>query len=209
MFVIFVREVFCEVIGNVLSSLLTVEVKFFLPDATPHPVEYYFKCFGTFMAHVSGEDDIGGFAVSFDWSERLKMAHFNQGCVDGNSLLVVEKYCTGFSLGDGCHDVADALAIGEDWAVWSGSRSYGGRGWSVTHIVMACSKTVFFGLNDILCFTSYVDTHVAIVKTDSGVWFYGSVVHQHIRIFDGVGGGKSVLRSDFVERNEHGGIDGA
>ena len=30
---------------------------------------------------------MGGFAVGFDWSGRLRMAYFNQGCVDGNILL--------------------------------------------------------------------------------------------------------------------------
>ena len=52
-------------------------------------------------------------------------------------------------------------------------------------------------------------THVASVKTNNGVRLGGSVVHQHLGLFDGVSGRRSLLRSDFVERNEHGGIDGA
>ena len=59
----------------------------------------------------------------------------------GNSLLAVEEDCTSFSLGGGCHDGADGLALDEDQSVWSGSRPYGGRGRSVTHIVMDCSTT--------------------------------------------------------------------
>ena len=40
------------------------------------------------------------------------MAHFNKGRADGNSLLVVEEDCNGLSLGGGCHDGADGLALG-------------------------------------------------------------------------------------------------
>ena len=40
---IFRREVFSEVIGKVFSSLLPVEAKCFLLDATPHPVEAHVK----------------------------------------------------------------------------------------------------------------------------------------------------------------------
>ena len=36
----------------------------------------------------------------------------------------------------------------------------------------------------------------------------GSVVHQHLRFLDGVGGGRSLLSADFVEHDKHGGIDG-
>ena len=44
-------------------------------------------------------------------------------------------------------------------------------------------------MNKIRCVTFNVDTHVASVKTDDGVWLCGSVVHQHLCLFDGVGGG--------------------
>ena len=37
----------------------------------------------------------------------------------------------------------------------------------------------------------------------------GSVFHQHFSLLDGVGCGRSLLGSDFVERNKHGGIGGA
>ena len=41
--VMFGKEVFSEVTGKVFSSLLPVEAKCFLLDATPHPVEAYIK----------------------------------------------------------------------------------------------------------------------------------------------------------------------
>ena len=79
---------------------------------------------------------MGGFTVSFDLSWRLRMAHFNQGRADGNSLLAVEEDCTSYSLGVRCHDGSDGMSLGKDWAVWSGSGSDGGRGWVVAQIVM-------------------------------------------------------------------------
>ena len=140
-FLMFGREVFGELIGKVFSSLLPVEVELFLLDATPHPVEAHVKLFGSFPAHVSGEDDVGGFSLSFYWSGRFRMAYFSQGRAYGNRLLSIEEDHTGFSLGSGCHDGEDGLALVEDWYVWSGSRPDGVRGFSVDQIEMACSTT--------------------------------------------------------------------
>ena len=100
--VMFRREVFSEVIGKVLSYLLPVEAILFLIYATPHPVEANVKSFGAFPVHAAGEDAMRGFAVSFDWSSRLRIAHFKKCCTDGNSLLDVEEGCTCFSLIGGC-----------------------------------------------------------------------------------------------------------
>ena len=177
-------------------------------DATLHPVEAHVKCFGAFPAHVAGEDSMGCFAVSFDWSGRLRMAHFNQGRAYGNILLDVEEDGTVFSLGSGCHDGVDGMALGEYRAVWSGSWSGGGRGGSVAQIVMACSTTACFGMNKIRCVTVNAETHVASLKTHDSFWLCGSVFHQHLHIFDGVGGGRSFLRADIVEHDKHGGIEG-
>ena len=52
-------------------------------------------------------------------------------------------------------------------------------------------------------------THVASVKTDDGVWLCGSVVHKNFRLFDGVGGGQSLIGANFVEHKKYGGVDGA
>ena len=49
------------------------------------------------------------------------MDHLNKSCMDGNSLLDFEEDRTGLSLGGGCHDGADGMALGEYRAVrvWS------------------------------------------------------------------------------------------
>ena len=70
-------------------------------------------------------------------------------------------------------------------------------------------KTVCFGLNEVCCVTVNVEKHVASVETDDGVWLCCSVVHQHFPLLDGVSGGQSFLKADFVERDKYGGIDGA
>ena len=124
--VIFGKDVFGELIGNIFSSLLPVEAELFLFDTKLPSVEAPVKCFGSFPAHVSGEDAMGVCVVSLDWSGWLQMAHFNQVCADGNSLLAIEEDCTGLSLGGGCHDGAEGLSLGEYQAVWSGSRPAGG-----------------------------------------------------------------------------------
>ena len=42
-----------------------------------------------------------------------------------------------------------------------------------------------------------MDTIVSSVKTDDGVLLCGSIVHQHFRLLDGVGGGQRFLGADF------------
>ena len=78
--------------------------------------------------HVAGEYAMGGFSVTFDWSGRLRMAHFNQGCAYGNILLAVEEDSTGFSFGGGCHDGVYGLALGENQSIWRGLVQLGGGG---------------------------------------------------------------------------------
>ena len=77
-----------------------------------------------------------------------------------------------------------------------------------TQILMARSTTACFGMNEVSCITFNVDTHVASVKTDDGLWLCGRVVDQHFRLLHGVSGGRSFLGADFVERDNHGGING-
>ena len=117
---------FGELISKILSYLLPIEAKLFLFDAASYPVEVQVQVFGAFPAHVSGEDAVGGFVVSINWGGRLRMDHSNQGRVDGNRFMAVEGDCISLSLGGGCHDGADGLALGEYWAVWGGSRTDGG-----------------------------------------------------------------------------------
>ena len=54
-----------------------------------------------------------------------------------------------------------------------------------------------------------MEAHVASVEPDDGVRLRGCVVHQHLRFLGGVGGGKSFLGADYVERDKHGGFDSA
>ena len=89
--VVFWREVLGEVIGKVFSSLLQVQAELILLDATAHPVETHVKGLEALPENVAGEDAVGGCAVGFDQGGRLWVAHFNEGCADGNSLLAVKE----------------------------------------------------------------------------------------------------------------------
>ena len=81
--------------------------------------------------------------------------------------------------------------------------------WIVAQVVVACSVTARFGLNEIRCVTVYVEAHVASLEPDDGIWLRGCVVHHHIFLIDAVGGGRSLLGANFVERDKHGGVNGA
>ena len=83
--VVFGREVLGELIGKVFSSLLPVEAELVLLDAAAHPAEAHVKSFGALLAHVAGEDAVGGRAVGLDLGGRLQVAQFDEGRVDGNA----------------------------------------------------------------------------------------------------------------------------
>ena len=62
-------------------------------------------------------------AVSINWVGRLRVAHFNKGRADRNSLLAVEEDLSSFSLGGGSNDGTDGLTFGEDRFVHPKARS--------------------------------------------------------------------------------------
>ena len=102
-----------EVIGKVFITLLPVQAELILLDAPANPVEVHVKGFGALLAHVAGEDAIGGCSVGFDCYGRLRVVHFDEGCADENSLLAVEENSSSFGSCSGSHDGADGLAFRE------------------------------------------------------------------------------------------------
>ena len=98
-------------------------------DASVYPVEAHVKSFGALPAHVASEDFVGCRAVSINWVGRLRVAHFNKGRADRNSLLAVEEDLSSFSLGGGSNDGTDGLTFGEDRFVWSGIKPDVGQLW--------------------------------------------------------------------------------
>ena len=87
---VFGREVLGELIGKFFGSLLPVQAELILLDVAAHPVESHVKCLGAFSVNVPGEDAVEGCAVCLDRGGRLRVAHFDEGYADGNSLLAVE-----------------------------------------------------------------------------------------------------------------------
>ena len=121
--VVFGREVLGEVIGKVFGSLMPVQAELILLDAAAHLVEAHVKGLGALPTYVAGDDAVGGRAVGLDWGGRLRVAHFDEGCADGNSLLDVEENRSSFSFRIGSHDGADGLEFGEYRTIrgWSGA----------------------------------------------------------------------------------------
>ena len=74
---------------------------------------------------------------------------------------------------------------------------------------MARGTAACFSLDKIRGVTVDVEAHVASVEPDDGVWLRGCVVHENVFLLDDVGGGQSLLGAYFVDRNKHGGVDGA
>ena len=66
-----------------------------------------------------------------------------------------------------------------------------------------------FRLDEIRNVTVNVEAHVASVEPDDSIRFCGCVVHEYLCILGGVGGGRSLLGANFIECDEHCGVDGA
>ena len=64
-------------------------------------------------AHVAGEDSVGCHAVGLDRVGRLRVAHFDEFCEGGNSLIYVEEKRSSFGFCGGSHDGSDGLTFGE------------------------------------------------------------------------------------------------
>ena len=54
---------------------------------------------------------------------------------------------------------------------------------------MTRSATARFWLDEIRCVAINVEAHVARVEPDDVFWLCGYIVHEHLCIIDGVGGG--------------------
>ena len=93
-----------------------------LLDVASHPVGYHVKGFGVFLAHIAGDDAVGGRAVSLDRGGRLWVDHFDEDCADGNSLLSVEENRFSFGFRGRSHDSADSFTFCEYQTIrgWSG-----------------------------------------------------------------------------------------
>ena len=152
-------------------------------------MEPHVKILGALLAHVASEDSVGGCAIGFDWGGRLRVAQFDEGRVDGTSLLAFKKNCSSFGLRGGSHDSADGLAFGEYQPIQGGSGTDVGRWRIVAEVVVARSATAHFGLDEICCVTIDAEAHVASVEPDDGVRLCGCIVHEHLCLLDGVGGG--------------------
>ena len=91
-------------------------------DAAEHPLETDAKGIVALPEHVAGEYSVGGCAVSLDRVGRLRVAHSDEGCADGNNLLTVEENYYSFGFCGGSHDGADGLTFWEYRTIrgWSG-----------------------------------------------------------------------------------------
>ena len=74
---------------------------------------------------------------------------------------------------------------------------------------MARGAAARFGLDEICGVAVDVEAYVASVEPDNGVQLRGCVVHEHMCILDGVGGGQSLIGADFIECGEHCGVNSA
>ena len=74
---------------------------------------------------------------------------------------------------------------------------------------MARGRAVHFGMDEVRSVAVDVEAHVASVEPEDGVRLHGCIVHEHLCLLDGSGGGQRFLGADFIECDKHCGVDGA
>ena len=74
---------------------------------------------------------------------------------------------------------------------------------------MARGAASHFRSDEIYGVTVDVEAHVASVEPDDGVRLCGCVFHEHICFLDGVSGVRCLFGANFVDRDDHSGVDGA
>ena len=74
---------------------------------------------------------------------------------------------------------------------------------------MARGAAARFSLDKIRGVVVDVEAHVASMEPDDGVCLRGCIVYEYFCLLGDVGGEGSLLGTNFVERDEHCGVDGA
>ena len=72
---------------------------------------------------------------------------------------------------------------------------------------MARGAAACFRLDKVHGVAVDVEAHVASVEPDDGFWLRGCIVHEHLCLLDGVGGGQSLLVINFIDCDKNCGVD--
>jgi hypothetical protein len=171
-----------EIIVGVLSTALPVEMDVFLKHTILKPVIAHVECFGTAATDLFMKDAVGSGVVSFKGSTAggLRMPHFQQGGMNGNSVLSVEEKSSNFSFRSRGGNGAQGFAEDMDSAVGFGVRRVAGSRGMCRQKEMAGRLTASFGKNQVGCIRADRQHHVRGVVADGGNGMSGKIVKKHV-----------------------------
>ena len=180
-----------------------------LSNAIFKPVITQIKGFRFFHADLSMENAVSSGIVGFKRSTggRLRMTHFDESGVHGNSLLSIEKEAASFSFRGRGRNGADGFAKNMDGAVELGIlRRASGTTGEISQEKMASSTTAGILENKIGGIGTDSEDHVAGVIADGGIRMCGEIVDEHVTGLLSMFGRRGLTVRDFVERNDNGRI---
>ena len=90
-FVVETTVVFGWIVCKVVEAWFPVDVKHTLADAAAQPVESHVHCFRTFLFDCFVDDAGRRAVVSFQRGSWLRMSHFNQALLEGDSFSSVQE----------------------------------------------------------------------------------------------------------------------
>jgi hypothetical protein len=113
--VMFGREVFCEVIGEVFVA--PVHTKLTLLDSIANPVEAHVDGFRATLLNCVIDYSSSAGVVDLDGGRWLWPTQFFKSSSDGCGVLGILEACSNFSLRGRGHNVAQDAADNVDWTV--------------------------------------------------------------------------------------------
>jgi hypothetical protein len=113
----FGREVFCKVVGQVFVAGAPVYAKLTLLDSITNPVKAHVNCFRVTLLNRVVDDSSSAGIVDLDGGWWLRPTKFFESSLDGRGVLGIVEACSNFSLSGRGHNVAKDAADNVDWTL--------------------------------------------------------------------------------------------
>lgn len=115
--VVFGREVFGVVVGQIFDAGFPVDTKLTLADTISHPVKTHVDGFGAALFDCVVDDTGGAGVVNLDGRGRLRPTEINESGANGHSVLGIVEAGANLRFGGRCHDVAQDVADNVDRSI--------------------------------------------------------------------------------------------
>lgn len=142
-------------------------------------------------------------------SGRLRVAHFDEGCAEHDTIAAIVVETSEFGFGGGGHDVFEDATDGVDGAVigrlvgwWFGRIRGDGA-----EVEVAANTAASARFREVGCVAVDVEDHAAGVVSDGGILVRGGIVQEFGEGFGCVFGAFGLGGGEGAEGDKHGGVN--